>query len=96
MHPSLHGSRNQSFAEAIVEPGAQTALHRHQLTEEIYHITAGEGMMTLGDINFAVHSGDTVCIAPGTAHCIANTGNVPLRILCACAPAYSHDDTELL
>ena len=53
-------------------------------------------MMTLGDINFAVHSGDTVCIAPGTAHCIANTGNVPLRILCACAPAYSHDDTELL
>ena len=99
MHPAQHGqlgSHAQSLAEATVPPGATTAPHRHRITEEIYHITAGEGMMTLGDINFAVHSGDTVCIAPGTAHCIANTGNVPLRILCACAPAYSHDDTELL
>ena len=25
-----------------------------------------------------------------------NTGTVPLKILCCCAPPYSHDDTELL
>ena len=96
MHPSVHGNRNQSFAEAVVEPGASTALHRHCRTEEIYHITAGEGMMTLGAEQFAVAAGDTVCIAPGTPHCIKNTGGIALRILCACAPAYAHDDTELL
>lgn len=96
MHPSLHRNRNQSLAEAIVEPGAQTALHRHVQTEEIYHITAGEGMMTLGEQRFAVTAGDTVCIVPGTSHCIANTGSAPLKILCACSPSYSHEDTELL
>ncbi len=96
MHPAVHGNRNQSLAEATVQPGAATALHRHRLSEEIYHITDGEGMMTLGDARFEVAGGDTVCIAPGTPHCIANTGNTALRIICSCAPAYAHDDTELL
>jgi mannose-6-phosphate isomerase-like protein (cupin superfamily) len=96
MHPSRHGNRRQSLAEATVEPGARTALHVHRLSEEIYHVTAGEGQMTLGDECFAVRAGDTVCIAPGTPHCIANHGAGPLRFLCACAPAYSHDDTQLL
>jgi mannose-6-phosphate isomerase-like protein (cupin superfamily) len=96
MHPSVQGNRNQSFAEATVRPGMQTALHRHRLTEEIYHITRGKGMMTLGGERFAVAAGDTICIAPGTPHCIENTGEEPLKILCACSPAYSHDDTELV
>lgn len=96
MHPAIHGNRNQSFAEAIVAPGCATRLHRHRATEEIYHITAGEGAMRLGDAAFPVHAGDTVCIAPGTPHCIRNTGFGPLKILCACSPPYSHDDTELL
>ena len=80
----------------MVAPGSKTALHRHRLTEELYHVVEGSAMMTLGHETFALQPGDTVCIAPGTAHCIENTGAVPLRILCCCAPAYSHDDTELL
>lgn len=96
MHPAVHGNRQQSLAEAIVEPGASTVLHRHQRTEEIYHLTAGAGLMTLGAERFAVAAGDTICIAPGTPHCIENTGKEALKILCACSPAYAHDDTELL
>ena len=96
MHPSMQGNRNQSFAEATVQPGCTTQLHRHPVTEEIYHITQGAGVMTLGEERFEVRTGDTICIPPGTAHCIENTGAVALRIICACAPAYSHDDTELL
>ena len=96
MHPDRHGVRTQSLAEAIVAPGATTALHRHRTTEELYHVVTGKGTMTLNDERREVHAGDTMCIPPGAAHCIANTGNVPLRILCCCTPAYSHDDTELL
>lgn len=96
MHPDHHGSRAQSLAEAIVTPGQETRLHRHGRTEEIYHITRGEGLMRLGDEQFPVAVGDTVCIAPGTPHNIRNTGAGPLHILCACSPAYSHEDTELL
>lgn len=96
MHPNMHGVRNQSFAEAIVEVGATTARHFHKASEEIYHITQGQGMMHLGHETFAVGLGDTIVIAPGTPHNITNTGDVALKILCACAPAYSHDDTELV
>jgi mannose-6-phosphate isomerase-like protein (cupin superfamily) len=96
MHPAVHGNRNQSFAEAVVAPGCITRLHRHRITEEIYHLTAGEGSMRLGDAVFTVKAGDTICIAPGTPHNIENTGAEPLKILCACSPPYSHEDTELV
>lgn len=96
MHPHLHGNALQSLAEARVPVAARTRLHRHQQTEELYHITQGEGRMTLGEEQFPVRVGDTVCIAPGTAHRIENTGAVELRLLCCCSPAYRHEDTELL
>ena len=96
MHPAQHGNRAQSFAEAIVEPGAQTQLHRHHVSEEIYHITQGAGSMTMGNALFDLAVGDTICIAPGTPHCIACTSDIPLKILCACAPPYAHEDTEII
>lgn len=96
MHPAQHGNRMQSLAEATIPPGAATLLHKHGQTEELYHITHGVGRMTLGEAQWEVAPGDTVCILPGVAHCIANTGSEPLRLLCCCAPAYSHEDTELL
>ncbi len=96
MHPSAHGNANQSLAEAVVPVGVTTKLHRHHKSEELYHITAGDGRMTLGSESFTVKPGDTVCIPPGTPHNIANTGGAELRILCCCAPAYSHNDTDLL
>ena len=100
MHPQVHGAdlhvAKQSLAEATVLPGQRTVLHRHALTEELYHITGGAGIMTLDGQRFAVGAGDTVCIPPGTAHCIENDAGTPLTLLCACSPAYAHEDTELL
>jgi mannose-6-phosphate isomerase-like protein (cupin superfamily) len=96
MHPTVHGNRAQSLAEARVPPGAATLLHRHRVTEELYHVTAGVGLMTLGDANFELRAGETVAIPPGTPHCIRNVGDGPLRILCCCSPAYADEDTELL
>ena len=96
IHPKAHGNRNQSFAEATIKPGQKTALHCHHLTEEIYHFTRGSGVMTLGGERLDVKAGDTVLIAAGTPHCVENTGRGRLKILCACSPPYSHDDTLLI
>lgn len=100
MHPEQHahpmGSAKQSLAEATLAPGMKTKLHRHHRSEELYHITAGQGRMRLANDRFNVTVGDTVCIPPGTPHCIENTSDIELKILCCCAPAYAHDDTELL
>jgi len=96
LHPAQHGNVQQSLAEAEVAPGASTQLHYHTHSEELYHIVAGQGLMQLGTEQFTVSVGDTVCIPPGTPHCITNTATTALRILCCCAPPYAHDDTELV
>ena len=96
MHPATQGNGKQSLAEATLRAGQRTSLHRHLVTEEIYHFTHGTGRMTLGAETFAVSAGDTVAIAPGTAHSVENTGADSMTILCACSPAYAHDDTQLL
>ena len=96
MHPDRHGNRAQSLAEAVVPAGARTRLHRHRETEELYHVTSGEGLLMLGGEKIKVSPGDTALIPPGTPHCIEATGTGPLRILCCCSPAYRHEDTELL
>lgn len=96
MHPSVHGNVGQSLAEARVAPGERTLRHRHLASEEIYHIVSGSGMMDLGGRRFAVIPGDTVLIPPGTPHHLENTGEGELTVLCCCAPAYSHADTELI
>lgn len=96
MHPDKHGNQKQSLAEALIHPGQTTQLHRHAHTEELYHVIAGVGIMTLGDADFSIQPGDTVLIPPGTSHKVQAQGKEPLKILCCCSPAYSHDDTELL
>jgi mannose-6-phosphate isomerase-like protein (cupin superfamily) len=95
LHPDLHNNKNQSLAEAIVPLNSKTLLHKHKTSEEVYHVTQGNGLMTLGAQTFSIEQGDTVCIPPGTAHCVENKGEVELKILCCCSPAYQHDDTEL-
>ncbi|MCP5247989.1 MAG: cupin domain-containing protein [Candidatus Accumulibacter sp.] len=96
MHPAVHGNHRQSLAEAVVLPGQATRLHRHRLSEELYHVTRGTGVMTLGAETLELAVGDTVLIPPGTAHSVTATGSEPLHLLCCCSPAYDHHDTELL
>jgi len=86
-------SVNQSLAEATVAPGGDTEEHYHRVSEEIYLFTSGSGRMKLGDEEGEVSAGDTVVIPPGTPHRLWNTGPEPLKLLCCCAPPYSHDDT---
>lgn len=96
MHPGVHGNRHQSLAEAILPPGEATIPHRHHLSEEIYHFTAGNGLMRLGEDQYPVSAGDTICIPPGVAHSLSNPGPQELRLLCCSTPPYADDDTELL
>jgi mannose-6-phosphate isomerase-like protein (cupin superfamily) len=88
-------SVNQSLAEATLPPGSETEEHHHGVSEEIYFFTAGSGVMKLGDEETEISAGDTIVIPPGTRHKLRNTGAEPLKLLCCCAPPYSHEDTFL-
>lgn len=84
---------NQSLAEATVPVGGMTAAHLHRTSEELYLFTHGMGRIRVGKDERDVSAGDCVVLPPGTEHKLWNTGDEPLRLLCCCAPAYSHEDT---
>ena len=87
--------RNQSLAEARIPAGGSTVEHYHIRTEEIYFITHGSGRIRIEGEMHEVRPGDAIAIPPGRRHKLWNTGREPLRLLCACAPAYEHADTVL-
>lgn len=87
---------NQSLAEARLPVGASTLPHYHPQTEEIYYLTHGNGRMQIEDELCDVEPGDAIAIPPGARHQITNTGDVILRFLCCCAPAYEHEDTVMV
>lgn len=88
--------RNQSLAEARLQPGQSTTPHYHPLAEEIYYILAGRGRMQLASEVRDVGPRDAIAIPPGVAHQITNVGASELSFLCCCAPCYEHADTVLL
>lgn len=96
LHPDDTDVKNQSLAEATIASNQITAAHFHKHSEEIYYILKGTGKMFLDKETFIVNEGDSVLIKPGQVHYIENTGNIELRFLCSCAPAYKHDDTFLI
>jgi len=94
-HPARQEAGGMSLAEATVPPGRETIPHRHPESEELYHVLSGAGTMRLEGEAFGVRPGDTVRIAPGALHSVANAGEADLVFLCLCHPPYSHRDTVL-
>lgn len=95
VRPEREGSVNLSLARATIETGQTTAWHRHLVSEEIYYILQGEGLLELEGRREAVTVGDARLISPGTEHRITCTSAQPLVILCACSPPYTDEDTEI-
>ena len=82
----------QSLAEATLLPEHSTRRHYHALSEEIYLLIGGGGMMELEGETREVGEGDAILIPPGAWHELL-AGPNGVRLLCCCVPAYSHDDT---
>src|SRR5437763_13254158 len=89
----LHHTAEQSLAEATLEPDQATERHYHRASEEIYFVVKGSGDMEVDGEHRRIAVGDAVLIPAGAWHSLHNNGTSELRILCSCAPPYSHDDT---
>jgi len=85
--------RNQSLAEATLDPGQATQRHYHREAEEMYFLLEGIGEMEVDGEGARVSPGDAILIPPGAWHQIRASADGPLRLLCCCAPPYRHEDT---
>ena len=59
-------------------PGAGGLVHRHSCGE-VFVVTEGRGVYTVGDAEIIAEPGDMVVIPPGTWHSFRPDGDVPLR-----------------
>jgi mannose-6-phosphate isomerase-like protein (cupin superfamily) len=85
--------RNQSLAEATLEPGQATQRHYHAEAEEIYYVVEGRGEMEVDGARRQLTAGDAVLLPPGAWHQLRADASGRLRFLCCCAPPYRHEDT---
>lgn len=81
-----------SLAEEVLPAGAKIGRHHHLLTEEVYYILRGTGMMTVGVNTREVAAGDAVFIPCGQIHTLENTGLEPMTLVLVCGPAHSFAD----
>lgn len=80
-----------SLADARLEPGVTTELHRLTVNEW-YVIQHGAGLMEVGVREpFEVGLGDIVVIPAGVSQRITNTGDADLRFQCVCMPRFTED-----
>ncbi len=92
MDRSNSGITSCSLAEEILPPGCAVRPHFHREIEEIYYILSGRGLMTVGEDQREVGSGDSVYVPRGARHTLENTGAEEIKLLLVCGPAFTHED----
>jgi mannose-6-phosphate isomerase-like protein (cupin superfamily) len=85
-----------SIAQARVEAGTTTQLHRLDI-DEYYNILEGSGTVEINaDLKQEVNKGDVVQIKSGSSQRITNTANKDLVFLCICLPRFKSESYESL
>jgi mannose-6-phosphate isomerase-like protein (cupin superfamily) len=92
METSEAGQGRLSLAMETLKPGQCTVAHWHAHLEELYFIVSGAGRMQIGSETRRVQSGDTVLIPVSEVHCLCNTGDDDLVLLCPTAPPWYAED----
>jgi mannose-6-phosphate isomerase-like protein (cupin superfamily) len=79
------------LAEASLPIGGSTERHYHKVSEELYYVLEGTGVMEIDGEEREVGPGDAILIPAGAWHEIR--AMEAMRFLCCCAPPYAHEDT---
>lgn len=61
----------------VVPPGGTIAVHTHHDQDELFDVVEGEGVFTMGELEFAGLPGKCVFVEAGTAHSLRNPHDVP-------------------
>ena len=70
----LSDDEDHKVKRITVEPGKRLSLQRHKQRREHWFIIYGESVVTVGDKETKVESGQAIDIPQGLLHRIANTG----------------------
>jgi mannose-6-phosphate isomerase-like protein (cupin superfamily) len=86
------GQGRISLAMETLRPGQRTVPHWHEELEEIYYILQGRGRMVIAEELQDVRAGDAILIRVRAVHCLHNTGDQDLVLLCPVSPPWYAED----
>lgn len=70
--------------------------HYHEHHTETVTVLSGEGVMTLGNVEFVITAGSVVFIPKGTAHSVLVSSDVPLAVISVQSPRFDGSDRVFL
>ena len=76
-----------SLVEEVEPPGAKTAWHRHNYSDQAYYILEGTLTAKVADTTHELRPGAFILIPRGTPHAQGNFGTTPVRFLQINTPA---------
>ena len=82
------GSQHLAVTWVDCPPGSSQPTHQHEAQEQVYVITQGRGVMTLGDEERELVVGTLVFVPPGTPHTIRNDSSEPMTYVSATSPPF--------
>jgi len=95
MDTTAKGQGRMSLAMETLRPGQHTSPHWHEHIEEIYYVVQGSGRMEIGEEARLVRAGDAILIPIRSVHCLHNTGDEDLVLLCPVSPPWYPEDYHL-
>jgi len=89
--PRNSRARELSIADIIIPAGVAVKPHYHEVMEEIYYVTGGEGVMIIDGVEQKIGVGNAVAFRPGERHSVRNESKAALRLIVTCTPAWTPD-----
>ncbi|SMC76703.1 cupin domain-containing protein [Sporomusa malonica] len=89
-----------AIVEGMAEPGVSMGLavvkdrirpHYQKVSDELYYILRGQGIITIGGERQELREGDVVAIPKGQVHGFVNTGKEPCLVLFSSGPKFEAD-----
>ncbi len=91
----LSESSDHKVKRIVVSAGARFSYQRHQHRSEHWFIVSGSAKVTHEGLEFEMSAGDSIDIAQGELHRLANIGSEPVVFIeVQCGSYFGEDDIE--
>jgi len=84
----VHGAEEDGVSVSLAVVVDRIRPHYQKVSDEIYTILRGKGLVTVGSQTKEVSEGDVVAIPKGEVHSFVNTGQEPCLVLFSSGPKF--------
>ncbi|PTT41535.1 cupin domain-containing protein [Chryseobacterium sp. HMWF028] len=91
----LKNTQSLSIKQEKMPAGTSERLHYHKVAEQFFYILKGEAVMYINEEKFLIKQGESISIAPGSAHFIFNESSEEIEFLVVSNPTTDNDRIEI-